>query len=168
MNHTDFDTLFAYSDMCREQLKDVLLCHEGVFRNPFPTTSRYDTIQKLMAHSIGAEERLITARILGKSVPVTYEERAADTVEEIFTDAQAVRGVTDMFRRELNEDGYHRRIAFPLPPGSPPLELTVSDILFHILNHENFHRGQILMALQQNGIDFPNFDYILLKPTTCL
>jgi len=35
-------------------------------------------------------------------------------------------------------------------------------VFFHIIHHENYHRGQVIMALQRFGVDPPNFDYILL------
>lgn len=163
MNTADFDTLFAYSGASRAQLKDVLSHHDELFKKPFPTTSRYDTIQKLLAHCVGAEERLITGRVKGEPVPIPYEERAADTIEGLFADAQTVRAVTDAFRRGLNEDSYRRVISLPLSQPGATLELSLSDIFFHILNHENFHRGQIITLLQQNSYDPPNFDYVLLK-----
>ncbi|MBC8143000.1 MAG: hypothetical protein H7Y38_16370 [Armatimonadetes bacterium] len=39
---------------------------------------------------------------------------------------------------------------------------------FHILNHENYHRGQIIARLQQHGVEVPNFDYLFLKPSLFL
>lgn len=151
MKPADFDTLFAYSDACREQLKGVLLHQEQFLRKPFPTTSRYDTIQKLLAHCIGAEERWITGRVCGEPLPVIYEERAVDTVEELFADAQSVRNVTDAFRRGLDENSYRRLIAVSLPQWGVDLELSLSDIFFHILNHENFHRGWLSACFSRTG-----------------
>ncbi|MBC7804638.1 MAG: DinB family protein [Akkermansiaceae bacterium] len=168
MTLADFDTLFAHSDVCREQLRDVLLRHEELFARPFPTTSRYDTIQKLMAHCVGAEERWITVRIRGETLPVVYEDRAADTVEGLFADAGTVRGVTDDFRRSLDKDSLRRMISIRLPQRDAELELSLSDIFFHILNHENFHRGQVILSLRQFGVDPPDFDYVLLKSATSL
>ncbi len=168
MNLADFDTLFAYSDACREQLRDVLLHHEEHFTKPFPTTSRYDTIQKLLAHCVGAEERWITRRIRGEALPLIYEDRSANTVEGLFADARTVRRVTDDFRRSLDANSCHRIISVSLSESDAALELSLADILFHILNHENFHRGQIITLLQQNGNDPPDFDYVFLKSATAL
>jgi uncharacterized damage-inducible protein DinB len=168
MTLTDFDTLFAYSDACRERLKDELSRHEELFTKPFSTTSRLDTIQKLLAHCVSAEERLVTVRIRGEALPVAYEDRAANTIEELFADARAVRGITDDLRRGLDADGLRRVISIPLPNREAPLEWSLSDIFFHILNHENFHRGQVVLSLRQFGADPPDFDYILLKPATAL
>ena len=168
MTIRDFDTLFAYSDACRELLRDVLLQHEELFTRSFPTTSRFDTVRKLLAHCVAAEERWVTVRIHGEALPVSYEDRAADTVEGLFADAQAVRSVTDKLRRGLDGDSLGRIVSVPLMSRDAVLELSLSDIFFHILNHENFHRGQALLLLRQYGVDPPDLDYVLLKPATVL
>jgi len=40
---------------------------------------------------------------------------------------------------------------------------TVRDILFHVINHSNYHRAQIATELKQAGIDAPVTDYIFYK-----
>ncbi|HEX7367707.1 MAG TPA: DinB family protein [Pelobium sp.] len=40
---------------------------------------------------------------------------------------------------------------------------SVSDILFHVINHSTYHRAQIVSDLKQNGIEPINTDYILFK-----
>ena len=163
MTPADFDTLFAYSGNCQEQLRRELLRDQGLFTKPFTTTSQYNTIQKLLAHCIGAEERWITARIQGRPLPVIYEERAADTIESLFEDARTIRSASDALRRSLSASDYQRVIPVSMPQWGVALELSLVDIFFHILNHENYHRGQVVSLLQQNGCDPPNFDYVFLK-----
>lgn len=34
------------------------------------------------------------------------------------------------------------------------------DILYHILNHSNYHRAQIAMDLRNNGLKVPSFNFI--------
>jgi uncharacterized damage-inducible protein DinB len=157
-----FDTLFGYSDNCRRLLRETLLAHSDAFDVPFDTTSQWNTIRLLLAHSVAAEERLVTVRLQEKPLPVRYEDRAATTIEGLFADADAIRAATNAYRRTLTEADYTR----PLPGNLPGIVgvLTIGDILFHIINHENYHRGQIVMTLQRNGIDPPNFDFVLLKP----
>lgn len=40
---------------------------------------------------------------------------------------------------------------------------TVRDILFHIINHSTYHRGQIASELRERGIEPPGTDFILYK-----
>ena len=39
----------------------------------------------------------------------------------------------------------------------------ISDILFHIINHSTYHRGQIAMNFRENGIERIATDYIHYK-----
>jgi len=39
----------------------------------------------------------------------------------------------------------------------------VSDILFHVVNHSTYHRGQVAAQFRLNGITPPSTDYIMLK-----
>ena len=36
----------------------------------------------------------------------------------------------------------------------------MSDVLYHILNHSNYHRAQIVMDLKNNGLKSPSFNFI--------
>ena len=36
----------------------------------------------------------------------------------------------------------------------------VIDILYHMLNHANYHRAQIVMDLKQHGLSAPSFNFI--------
>jgi uncharacterized damage-inducible protein DinB len=157
----DFDTLFAYSDNCRRLLYETLLSYPESFDASVETISQWSTIRLLLAHCIGAEERLVSTRIQGKTLSASYEERAATTIEELFADADTIRDRTNAYRRTLTDADYDT----PLSASSPPWNnLTISDVLFQVFNHENYHRGQIIMILQSMRIDPPNFDFILLKP----
>jgi uncharacterized damage-inducible protein DinB len=40
---------------------------------------------------------------------------------------------------------------------------TVKDILFHVVNHTTYHRGQIALELRQAGVTPPVTDYIAYK-----
>lgn len=163
MNRADFRRLFHYSDNCWRLLGETLATvpHASeIWETPFDTTSRWNTVRLLLAHCIGAEERLITLRLQNRPLPVSYEERAASDWEGLYRDHQTVRAATyayldSLTDAELEEDKEVWR--------TERVALTRSDALFHILNHENYHRGQVVMTLQRLGLDPPNFDYVLLK-----
>ncbi len=40
---------------------------------------------------------------------------------------------------------------------------SIRDILFHVINHSTYHRGQIAADLKQHGIEPPITDYIFYK-----
>lgn len=40
---------------------------------------------------------------------------------------------------------------------------TIGDILFHIVNHSTYHRGQIASDFRESGIEPLNTDYIMFK-----
>ncbi len=44
-----------------------------------------------------------------------------------------------------------------------PFTNRVSDILFHIVNHSTYHRGQIALLLRQQGLEPVPTDYIFYK-----
>lgn len=39
----------------------------------------------------------------------------------------------------------------------------IIDILYHILNHSNYHRAQIVMDLKQNNLTAPSFNFITYR-----
>lgn len=39
----------------------------------------------------------------------------------------------------------------------------VSEILFHIINHSTYHRGQVAALFRENGLEPPVTDYIIFK-----
>ena len=163
MTIADFRRLFTYSDNCRALLCDTLATHPDTLHDPFTTTSPFASIAALLAHSVGAEERWITWRIGGVSLPLRYEERAAPTLDGLCRDAQTIRDQTYAFLAPLSDPDLERPITMVW--GEPEVEttFTVGEILFHILNHENYHRAQIVMELQRRGVDPPNFDYVLRR-----
>lgn len=156
----DIRNLFRYSDNCRRSLKETLVAHPEAFDRPFETLSDYSSIRRLLAHSAAAEERWIEMRIRGKEI-VRYEDRAADTVEGLFSDWDKIRANTLEFLAGPEAKDLNRTLNLEL--GGHPLRLTIEQILFHIVNHEVHHRAQISMALQHMKIDPPYFDYCFLR-----
>jgi uncharacterized damage-inducible protein DinB len=156
----DVRSLFAYSDNCRTLLKETLLAHPDVLDRPFHTLSKFASVRMLLAHSMAAEERWIEMRVRGRHV-TPYEDRASDSLEGLFADWDRIRANTREFLAGPEAEDLSRKVQVEVG-GYPPLTLTIEQILFHIANHEVHHRAQISMALQQMGIDPPNFDYCLL------
>lgn len=153
--------LFAYSDNCRRVLKETLAANPEAFDRLFEQPLvEFKTIREVLAHTIGAEERWIVMRIGGRVVP-WYGERAPDSLEELFADWERNRANTYRFMDSLSDPDYNRIHKVKLANGWEG-ELSVEQILFHVLNHETHHRAQVSMALQQMGIDPPDFDFVFL------
>ncbi len=159
----DIRSLLAYSDNSRDLLRETLAAHPEALNTPIETISAYKSIGQLVAHMIGAEQRWTIQRLYAEPRPLRYEETPADTLDGLFADWDTIRARTRAFVEAASEPALQQRIAFSLPNWNNYEEtLTAEQILFHIFNHQNFHTAQISMALQQGGIDAPNFDYIFL------
>lgn len=150
--------LYSYATSCRATLTPVLRAHPELLHREFVTTSRFNSIAKLLAHSTAAEERW-HARLDGRPFPPSYEERAPSELESLLTDAEALR--TETLAR-LATDDLARTITLEVQ--GKRLDLTAHDIFFHIYSHEQWHRAQLYTALQSFGVEPPNLDYVLLKP----
>lgn len=40
---------------------------------------------------------------------------------------------------------------------------SINDVLYHVLNHSNYHRAQIIMDLKNNNLTVPSFNFITFK-----
>ena len=155
----ELQQLYAHATRCHITLTPVLRAHPELLHREFVTTSRFNTIAKLLAHSTAAEERW-HARLDGIPAPPSYEDRAPRDLEMLLTDAETLRAET---LNRLATDDLARTITLEVQ--DKRLDLTAHDIYFHIYNHEQWHRAQIYTVLQSLGIDPPNLDYVLLKTT---
>ena len=162
MNRVDFNTLYTYSDNCWRLLGETLAANPDVWEVTFKTTSSWNSIRLLLAHCIGADERIITTRLQKGVVEVPYEDRSAREWLELYQDHKKVRNGTLSYIAELTDLEIKDEKHF-IPAVNGRRALTRSDMLFHIINHENYHRGQVVTALQRLDIDPPNFDFVLLK-----
>jgi uncharacterized damage-inducible protein DinB len=160
------EAYLAYSDKCRPRLYKTLAeieqVRDGILEREFSTTGTFNTIGKLLAHCHGAEERWVTMRLQNMPVPILYEDRAAQTLEGLVADGEQIRANTRAFLlaqtpaslQETREMALQDRVILP----------TIEEVLFHVLHHESWHRGQISLVLQQFGFDPPNFDYAVFLP----
>lgn len=154
-------TLFAYADRCRVELSGVLTAHPELVHKEFTTTSRFNTIAKLLAHSTAAEERW-QSRIAETPLPAPYEDRAPESLTALLEDAEARRETTKALLANQTQESLAKIHEINLRGRT--VSLSNDECFFTIYNHENWHRAQIITALQGFGIEPPDFDYVLLKP----
>lgn len=62
----------------------------------------------------------------------------------------------------LDKVDLHKKIMYTNTKGQT-FDNLIQDILFHIINHSTYHRGQIATEFRQNGLDPVNTDYIFYK-----
>jgi uncharacterized damage-inducible protein DinB len=68
----------------------------------------------------------------------------------------------DTTLRLLDQVDFNEEIRYTTSTGKA-FTNTVGDILFHIVNHSTYHRGQIASDFKDSGIEPLNTDYILFK-----
>lgn len=157
----DLLRIAAHSNRAREALREFLVGREDLVTRPFETTSNYNTIAALLAHSAGAEERWL-ARLQGVAAGERLEVRISAAPLTVWQEWDRIRAATMDFLAAADDARLDSEVQFELAQWQARGTLTTREILFHVFNHENYHRGQISMALQQFGEDPPNFDYALL------
>jgi len=152
----------AYTENARRLLRETLVAYPDTLDQPFETTAQHKTIGQLVAHLVGAERRWTQGRLYGEARPPRYEDGAAGTLDGLFADWDAIRARTLAFAARADTAALSRVITTELPQWGVGVQVTAEEVLLHICNHQTWHLGQISMALQRQGVDPPNFDYVLL------
>jgi uncharacterized damage-inducible protein DinB len=154
----DLEPLLTYSTNAQTRLYEFLLQHPESIEKEFDTIAQFKTIRRQLAHVTGAEQRW-TTRIVGTYPPATrYEDIAPKDIQSIYNDWKSLRAETHSALATCTD--LNRVLEIKLGTGEPPFPLTIEQILIHVVNHENFHRGQCSMMLQLQHIDPPYFDFI--------
>ena len=156
--------LFAYSDNCRELLRETIDANPDSWDQKFVAPlQEFNTIREILIHTAGAEERWVKMRIGGHEVSF-YRQRAPKDAAGVFEDWNRFRQETYSLLDGQTNESLQKVNAITLGSGDSVWrgDLTVEQMLFHVLNHETHHRGQVSMAWQQMGVDPPDFDYIFL------
>ena len=160
----DIRRQLAYADKTRALLRETLEAHPEAFDRRFETGAAYHTIRELTAHLVGAEQRWTIGRLYGEPRPPRYEDAPAETIAGLFADWETIRARTWAFVSSADAETLARVITVEMLQWSETVSLTLEEVVFHVCNHQTWHLGQVSMALQQMGVDPPNFDYVLLKP----
>ena len=156
--------LLLYAENARRLLRETLDAHPEAWDRPFETLADYTTVHQIAAHLVGAEQRWTKQRLYDEPRPPRYEDQAAQTLEGVFRDWDSIRARTIDFAERADADTLARVITFEMTQWARTATLTAEEALFHLINHQTWHLGQISMALQRMDIDPPNFDYPFLHP----
>jgi uncharacterized damage-inducible protein DinB len=155
-------TIASYSTSAQELLYEFVIARPHSWSEPIETLSQHRTVRSLLAHCVSAEIRWME-RIQGSSRLTRYEPNASNDVVDIHRDWRKQRDLTLSIVETADRKELAREIDVAIPASSFHEALAVEDILFHIFNHEGYHRAQCSMLLQHLALDPPNFDFVFLK-----
>lgn len=142
-----FKELFAYSNQCNQQLAEVFIKH--------PDTTSEKAIS-LFSHILNAHH-IWNNRVYPKQFPF---------------DVWEVHDIKEF--KQIEETNYeHSILIFNSLDLSETINYTnskgqsfqnsIKDILFHIINHSTYHRGQIATDFKNTGLQPLVTDYIFFK-----
>lgn len=139
--------LFQYNAYCNLKLIDVITVNQS--------TCSEKTIL-LLNHTLNAHH-IWNARI--NNVPNTFGVWQVHEPEQLLAIDEDNKTATD---RILSGTHLSTFITYHNMKGES-FTNTIADILFHIINHSTYHRGQIQSELKLAGITPESLDYIFYK-----
>lgn len=144
---TFFDDLFEYNNHCNEQLAAAIVSHADQVSTK--------TI-RLFSHILNAHH-IWNARIRGLSPDLG--------VWDVHVPGDFAALNLDNYRNTrsfLLSDDLNAVIRYATTKGDA-FSNTVSDMLFHVVNHSTYHRGQLAAEMRQSGLEPLGTDYIFYK-----
>ena len=139
--------LFSYNHWCNQQLTAALSGYGA---------QAGEKVIGLFSHILNAHQ-IWNSRI-EQEIPTVgvWDIRPVNTWEE--ADARNYANTCSI----LNDTDLSAVLSYTNSSGRP-FTNRVSDILFHIINHSTYHRGQIALLLRQQGLEPLPTDYIFYK-----
>lgn len=142
-----FHQLFDYNYHCNRKLLEAC---GGMDALPGKTGTLFSHI--LNAHHIW------NTRMLGEPASFdVWQEHDCSAWEELHYENQRAT-----FEIITNADSFESRVTYENSEGRS-YSNSLMDILFHIVNHSTYHRGQIAIAFREAGLEPLPQDYILYK-----
>ena len=156
--------LFDYNYWARDrQLEACAALTEEQFLRPMGNS--FSSVRDTLAHLIYAEWVWLE-RWLGRSpTQADRQEVAAErfpTLASVRERWSVLEGNMRSYLTELDEETLKRPLAYTNWKGERwtyPLWKT----MFHVANHQTYHRGQITTLLRQLGMGAPEIDYLVFQ-----
>jgi len=142
-----FKELFAYNHYTNMQLWEAMM-NDG--------DSTPEKSLKLFNHILNAHQ-IWNNRINPQIIPVGVWERRQLVVEKEIDTQNYVHSLLI-----LDNYGLKSSIKYTNSKGET-FTNTAQDILFHVINHSTYHRGQIAMDFRAHGLTPLSSDYIFYK-----
>ncbi|MFC4711274.1 DinB family protein [Planococcus dechangensis] len=120
-------------------------------------TSSFPSIHDTIAHVIGVE-KLWLKRMNGAENPA-FEQFDVETVEKAMEAFMLLHAEMELYFASLSEESWEQSFTYHNMKG---LEFTHTrdEMLFTVINHASYHRGQVTSLLRQFGQSGIPLDYI--------
>lgn len=154
--YSTFRELFDYNWWARDrqlQACQALTAEEFVR----PLASSFPSVRDTLAHLLGVEW-LYLERLHGRSprvLPEGMEFPSMDTVQRRW--AEVEKGLREVLAK-LTDGELAQPHTFTTMKGQPRTQARWETI-YHLLNHQSYHRGQITTLLRQLGASPPAVDF---------
>jgi uncharacterized damage-inducible protein DinB len=158
MSLTDIRTLYEYAEWANERMLAAIanLSDEQYTKK---IESSFPTIRDTMAHILGAEW-IWLQRWNGES-PTSHPEWTVDPpVGRLIDESRTIAAQRRKFIETLEESQLDGQITYRNLKGQQYTS-RLADILFHIVNHSSYHRGQLTTMIRQAGGTPPTTDLIV-------
>lgn len=143
---TFFKELFEYNTLCNQKLIGVLMANQP--KAP-------DSFIKLLSHIINAHQ-IWNGRIIKTEAVSPWDIQPINELKTLDAENH-VKTMEVLDTLELSQ-----LIGYKNTKGHA-FSNAVKDILFHVINHSTYHRGQIASICNQNDIEPVVTDYIAYK-----
>jgi uncharacterized damage-inducible protein DinB len=153
--------ILATGTRAQELLYSVVKEHSELVSVEIKTSSKFKSIGTQLAHCIGAEMRWQN-RLLRQDPGTSYEDTAQIEINRLYGDWTAVRVKTTEMLSSGGIDLLMDIIDVNFAALNIVVPMTGEQILYNIIAHESYHRGQCSYLLQMFNVDPPNFDFPLM------
>lgn len=125
--------------------------------------SSFPSIRATLIH-LWDVEKLWLARLRGMSPTKFPSENFEGSNTEVYDSLLATSKEFLEFVNNQTEEFLNADISFTLLSAKGEFQQKAADMIHHCMNHQTFHRGQIVTMARQVGItQFPRMDYIIFK-----
>ena len=134
---------------------DTIVSHE--------VTSSFPSIRHTLIH-LWDVESLWLSRLRGISPTTFPSENFQGSNEEVYEKLLAISKEFVAFVESKPEDFFDKTLEFNILSAKGTFNQKAADMIHHCMNHQTFHRGQIITMARQLGMtQFPRTDYIIFK-----
>lgn len=113
------------------------------------------TLREVVTHIAGCEDSWLACAMTHGKVKTwpagRFSAEDFGTVSELKALLQECHGKSEAFMAGLDADGLDRKVGLPWGPF-----VSVGWILWHILEHEIHHRGEVYLMLGMQGMEAPD------------
>ncbi|MBZ5202772.1 DinB family protein [Planomicrobium chinense] len=155
----DRNRLFSYHQWATlECLRHVQMLGEDLYRREGQNS--FASIEKTMEHVIGVE-KLWLMRMAATEDP-TFEYFDVETTEKAIEAFMLLHAEMELYMSALTEEQWQEKLKFKNMRGDE-FENSREEMLFTVINHGTYHRGQVTSFLRQFGKEGIALDYLYFK-----